>query len=75
MNTWILDPAIARLLSTNVLVLLTEPPDPQMVDQPELSRNGLRVTEAVFRITGIRTATRLPEGSRWIITARGVQNP
>jgi len=40
MNTWILDTAIARLLSTNALVL-TEPPHSQMVDQPELSRNGL----------------------------------
>jgi hypothetical protein len=40
MNTWILDTAIARLLSTNALVL-TEPPHPRMVYQPELSRNGL----------------------------------
>jgi len=43
MNTWILDTAIARLLSTNALVL-TEPPHSQTVDQPELSRNGFETT-------------------------------
>jgi len=35
MNTWILDTAIARLLSTNAVVL-TEQPNSQMVDKPYL---------------------------------------
>jgi hypothetical protein len=34
MNTWILDTAIARLLSTNA-VLLTEPPNSQIVGNAE----------------------------------------
>ena len=36
MNTWILDTAIARLLSSNAVVL-TEPPNSQVVGQPEAS--------------------------------------
>jgi hypothetical protein len=35
MNTWILDTAIARLLSTSAVVL-TEPPNSQMVGNPEV---------------------------------------
>jgi len=35
MNTWILDAAIARLLSTNAVVL-TEQPNSQMVGNPYL---------------------------------------
>ena len=34
MNTWMLDSAIARLLSTNAVVL-TEQPNSQMVGKPE----------------------------------------
>jgi hypothetical protein len=34
MNTWILDTAIARLLSTNAVVL-TEPPNSQIVGKPD----------------------------------------
>ena len=34
MNTWIFDTAIARLLSTNAVVL-TEPPNSQIVGNPE----------------------------------------
>src|SRR5882762_18488 len=37
MNTWILDTAIARLLSTNAVVL-TEPPNSQMVCNPEVGQ-------------------------------------
>ena len=36
MNTWIFDTAIARLLSTNAVVL-TEPPNSQMVGNPYLT--------------------------------------
>jgi hypothetical protein len=34
MNTWILDTAIARVLSANAVVL-TKPPNSQMVGDPE----------------------------------------
>ena len=36
MNTWILDTAIARLLSTNAVVL-TEPPNSQIVGYSEVT--------------------------------------
>jgi hypothetical protein len=42
MNTWILDTAIARLLSTNAVVL-TEQPNAQMVGYPEaIQKRGSR---------------------------------
>src|SRR5882762_11048768 len=40
MNTWILDTAIARLLSTNAVVL-TEPPNAQMVGYPDVIQIGI----------------------------------
>ena len=59
MNTCILDTAIARLLSTNALVL-TEPPHSQTVDQPELSRNGFETTSLQMNdhLTAAREAAR-----------------
>jgi hypothetical protein len=55
MNTWILDTAIARLLSTNAVVL-TEPPNSQIVGKPEtasdvqtnLPKDGSHPGSAIF---------------------------
>jgi len=52
MNTWILDTAIARLLSTNAVVL-TEPPNSGMVGKPYL---GITSRLPVIRVRSIDPA-------------------
>ena len=44
MNTWVLDTAIARLLSTNAVVL-TEQPNSQMVGKQETEDMKLRLQD------------------------------
>src|ERR1022692_5339615 len=63
MNTWILDTAIARLLSTNAVVL-TGPPNSQMVGKPYLGiTSRLPVIRAQSqRVTGADQINGLPTG-------------
>ncbi len=49
MNTSILDTALARLLSTNAAVVLTEPPNSQMVGKCEVILN-----QVVAVVVGLR---------------------
>jgi len=48
MNTWILDTAIARLLSKNAVVL-TEQPNAQMVGNPEVILRSVTLLERLSR--------------------------
>jgi hypothetical protein len=56
MNTWILDTAIARLLSTNAVVL-TEQPNSQMVGNPEIMAFA-NDTKLAIRLLGSHDTTR-----------------
>jgi hypothetical protein len=63
MNTWILDTAIARLLSTNAVVL-AEQPNAQMVASLDRKRLGAEVWGGAESRSEAFSIRRL-EGSRW----------